>query len=169
MALNELRQTIFQRVQRELSGVFIWRCRSEPDGSCVEDFISEGSSYQVMDMGLFLKQPGQAPKIFSHSDLTKADRRYLLIDRGTKSDPALRFLFEDEERRLIYTSDDVEQAGIIFFLNSGDDRHMIALAFFQWLENERVQSSFLGGTQQRLIDHLRGVQHLMRNGGGLYA
>lgn len=103
---------------------------------------------------------------FSHSNLTRAGRRYLLIDRGPKSAPVLRFLLEDENQ--IWTSDDVEQAGIIFFLNSGDDRHMIALAFFQWLENVQVQSSFLGGTQQRLVDHLRGVQHLMLNGGGMF-
>lgn len=66
---------------------------------------------------------------------------------------------------MICTSDDVEVAAILFFLSGGDGRHMIALAFFQWLENSRVQSSFLGGTQQRLIDHLRGIQHLMLNGG----
>lgn len=159
-----MHNTILQRLQRNVPGVFLWRVRAEADGSCTEEFISEGASYQVMDSGLFLKRFGQMPMTFSHGDLTRVGRRYLLLDRGTKSDPTLQFLFD--EGNSIHTSDDVEQAGIIFFLNSGDDRHMIALAFFQWIENDQVQSSFLGGTQQRLIDHLRGVQHLMLNGGG---
>lgn len=51
--LNEIKGSILQRIQRDIPGAFLWRARSEDDGSCTEEFISEGSSYQVMDVGLF--------------------------------------------------------------------------------------------------------------------
>lgn len=164
--LQTIQNNIRLRVDRSCPGAFLWRLRSTPDGSQQEDLISEGAAYQVMDAAFYFSRLRQKPAAFSRADLQAIKQAYLLLDRGPKTMREVQFVFETPD--LIITSSDVDCASVNFLLNSGDNQHMIGLSFFLWVENGRLQHSFLGGSQQRVIDHIRGIQQMISHTGGLF-
>lgn len=153
-------RAIFDQVRRCVPGAFLWRTKTDSAGEPREELLSEGGTRSVLDACFCLKQAGQPPRLFTHEDLTGQGEAYLLI---SKAKQGIRFAFQ--HRSLVCTGEDVEFAAFTFRAYD-DGANQIALSFFLWDEQEQTQFAFEGWDQQRLIDHVRGIQQLMLCLGG---
>ena len=166
MTLSGTQSEIKLRIDRNCPGAFLWRLQSTPNGAPREELISEGAPYQVFDTAFYFGVRNQKPCIFSHADLQALEGAYLLLDRGPKMAQELKFVFEAPG--LIISHADADYASINFFVYAGEGRPGNGLSFSTWIEDGKAQCSFLGGMQQRVIDHIRGIQQMICHAGGVF-
>lgn len=157
-------EELLLKVQRGLHGAYLWRTRANANGTHEEELLSENSVFRVVDCSLYLKQASQPVQYFSHRKLEGMAAAYLLVYHGKTIEPAVQFAFEGGG--LDCSSEDVEFASINIVVEGPQEHPGIVLSFVLWQEDGKMNGSFLGGTQPRLIRHLHAVQQLLDIQGG---
>ena len=153
---DELKEDLLSRVQRGLNGAYLWRIRANADGMREEELLSENSVFRVVDCDIYLKPVSQPTQHLSHSELEGMAAAYLLAYQNKTTEPMIQFVFEGGG--LDCSGKDVEFASIYIVAEGPQEHPGIVLSFVLWQEDGKMNGSFLGGTQQRLIRHLHAVQ-----------
>lgn len=159
------RDEIFRQLQRGLPGTFLWRARAGANGEYEEELLSENAVFHVADGSIYVKPRSQPAYFLSHNNIVQSKQMHLLIGRSKGEDPPIRFVFENERGSLCH--DEVEAAAIhILIWDKKEQIKPTSLLFLLWTEGNRTRGTFLGGSQQRLIDYATGVLNLLGIRGG---
>lgn len=158
------REDFIHRVKTGQPGAYLWRTRANADGTHEEELLSENSVFRVVDCDLYLKPVSQPAQYLSHSELEDMAAAHLLVCQSKAIEPTVQFVFEGGG--LDYSNENVEYASISIVIEGPQDKLGTVLSFMLWQEDGKMNGSFLGGSQQRLIRHLHAAQRLLEIQGG---